>query len=139
MDANGNRIVIAPCASLVQVMTDEMRVRQIITNGLTNAVKYSNAPENGAIRVVARVSSKAASPAPPDAPGGGHASVSIGNSASCLLLEVLDCGHGLRGVAEDVLLKDFLAPTTATGDAIEPGGSLMHVGSSGVGLPVCGR
>ena len=39
------------------VITDATRVRQIVANGLTNAVKYSNAPVNGAIRVVLRTGS----------------------------------------------------------------------------------
>jgi hypothetical protein len=134
-----------------QVLTDETRVRQIIMNGLTNAVKYSNAPENGAIRVVLRVCDDvAAGPASASAP---HAAtraalvVAAADPAAArahmvhwLCFAVVDHGPGLRGVGEDKLFTDFLAPiTTHDTHACTPVAGSIHVGSSGVGLPVCAR
>jgi hypothetical protein len=42
--------------TLAQVVTDEVRVRQIAMNGLTNAIKYSDAGANGPILVAVTVS-----------------------------------------------------------------------------------
>ena len=118
-----------------------MRVRQIVMNGLTNAVKYSNAPENGAIRVVLRtcaaqgIQIDAAAPATTPAAAARHQELQ-----RLLCVEVLDRGPGLRGLCERVLFTDFGAPTVTTG-----GGSaryadrVVRIGSSGVGLPICHR
>jgi hypothetical protein len=123
---------------VLQLLTDETRVRQIIMNGLTNAVKYSNAPTNGAIRVVVRacpVESDAAAIATDDvvAPA-----VTL---PRLLCFDVLDRGPGLRGLDESVLFKDFLAPVAAseTTSSASRKHDRIRVGSSGVGLPVCAR
>ena len=131
---------------------DELRVRQIVMNGLTNAAKYSDAPANGAIRVVVRV-------LPPDDAVVAVTTRSLARSAatvqptaaaaafaSTLCFDVLDCGAGLRGIDEETLVTEFA--TTRRGSryaaAHAAGGSqvaaAMHggvVGSSGVGLPLC--
>ena len=143
-----------------------MRARQIIMNGLTNAVKYSNPRENGPIRIVVHV--EPGSIAGGDGHRGGsahtvsgvdgrHAAYSFlsvsapvamdvevpGVSNQLLCIDVLDCGPGLGGVDEALLFSDFAAPVplgTATVQASSHGGSNeFHVGSSGVGLPICSR
>ncbi len=157
-------------AANAQVLTDETRVKQIIMNGLTNAVKYSNAPANGAVRIAIHVESAVAAVAavgrgsrstrPPDtrsrvaaagpravrAPGETTATgpgVAADAAAPWLVIEVLDRGPGLRGVNEDVLFVDFLAPVVQGGTPYrKPTAdtqSGIHIGSSGVGLPVCAR
>lgn len=122
-------------------------MRQIIMNGLTNAVKYSNAPENGAIQVVVRASN--------DDVGGAQATTTHAAAASAeigyvtvqplppfLCFEVLDCGPGLCGVDEKALFTDFAAPAFSGGSSFGTPprrASNSHVGSSGVGLPICSR
>jgi signal transduction histidine kinase len=130
------------CGS-VQVLTDEMRVRQIVMNGLTNAVKYSNAPENGAIRVVVHTGEDDAGRAndTPHTAADGAAVVRFGPMSPpprLLCIDVLDHGPGMRGVDEKVLFTDFLAPVVAPQPQSLTAGHTT-VGSSGVGLPVCSR
>ena len=133
-----------------QVLTDDLRVRQIIMNGLTNAVKYSNAPENGAITVMVHTGPLAAAagddiPPPPNTTGTSAIAVAVRpppRREQWLFIDVLDHGPGLQGVDEKLLFSDFAAPvqlarsslhsTHGTSDA-------FHVGSSGVGLPICSR
>ena len=121
----------APCHA--QVLTDDTRVRQIVMNGLTNAVKYSNAPANGPIRIAVHTCANEAQPqafpthARTPAPGT--------MEPRWLIFDVLDCGPGLRGVTESVLFADFTAPI---GVHMASEGS-FRIGSSGVGLPVCAR
>jgi K+-sensing histidine kinase KdpD len=77
-----------------QIVTDGGRMRQIVTNGLTNAVKYARPGTfGGPIQV--RVSLR-------DAPPGAAA-------ASAIAVEVLDTGPGLRGQTESALLTSARA------------------------------
>ena len=96
-----------------QIMTDGARVRQIITNGLTNAIKYAPPSRYGPVRVLCR----ATAPAP-------------GVAGGVLTIEVMDGGPGLQQPESDVF-ADFGAsvPPTRTG----------AVGSSGLGLAICNR
>ena len=104
-------------ARAAQITTDAARVRQIVTNGLTNALKYAPPGVWGPVRVVVR---RAAAHGTAAAAGPSHISI-----------EVLDAGPGLRGQSEEVLFADFAShvPATRTG----------AVGSSGLGLAICNR
>ncbi len=135
-----------------QIMTDELRVRQIVMNGLTNAVKYSNAPVNGPIRVVVSVCDDAATGSGGGGGGSGSGSAQSGSviialaadagapPRGLLCFDVLDRGQGLGGLSDEALFVDFLAPvglsTNHNTTAPQAG---FHVGSSGVGLPICAR
>ena len=130
----------------VQVETDDVRVRQILTNGLTNAVKYAAPSMMGPIRVVCGLRSSGHSTVqqqqqrrssvdagahdtrPPTCNGENH---TVSPFRDVVTIEVLDCGPGLRGQTEATLFADFAAniPSTRTG----------HVGSSGLGLAICNR
>jgi signal transduction histidine kinase len=142
------------------IITDDMRVRQIIMNGLTNAAKYSNPPLNGAIRVVASIEIQFDDV--DQVPAGLRDSFRRGNRGklsgapratttavaaysgtvpdaesprqSWLCIDVLDCGPGLQGVSEKVIFTDFACPVM-----MSPVPNNNHVGSSGVGLPICAR
>lgn len=142
------------------IITDDMRVRQIIMNGLTNAAKYSNPPLNGAIRVVASIEHQFDDV--DQVPAGLRGSFRRGNRGklsgapratttavaaysgtvpdaesprqSWLCIDVLDCGPGLQGVSEKVIFTDFACPVM-----MSPVPNNNHVGSSGVGLPICAR
>jgi CheY-like chemotaxis protein len=96
-------------------------VRQIVTNGLTNAVKYAHPGTfGGPIHVFVSLR---------DAPLG--AAGAVASTSSGVAIEVIDTGPGLRGQTESALFADFGAavPTTRTG----------AVGSSGLGLAICNR
>jgi signal transduction histidine kinase len=135
----------------VQVLTDEMRVRQIVMNGLTNAVKYSNAPENGPIQVVMRTyapGARSGGRGPGEAAATtGYVAVAVQQASTqplLLCVEVLDHGPGLRGLHESVLFTDFGAPTSEVTAHAGHGrysgtNRTVRVGSSGVGLPICKR
>ena len=99
-------------------MTDAVRVRQIVTNGLTNALKYAAPATYGPLRVVCAAG-----------PAAGGSDTAAGPGA--VLIEVLDSGLGLQGQTEESLFEDFAAhvPTSRTG----------AVGSSGLGLAICNR
>ncbi len=116
-----------------QVLTDDIRVRQIVTNGITNAIKYGNAAVSGPIRVSLRVQSARVEPRV----DGGASSVTIDGGTHYLSICVEDGGPGLRGLTDAVLYKDFYAPVRSVGTGSSAKG--IHVGSSGVGLPVCTR
>ena len=151
---------------LRQILTDETRVKQIIMNGLTNAVKYSNAPANGAVCIVVGTCDDLGRPySPRGHPGAAASNAAVGTGTmpatmstglptagskvsepaqKWLCIDVLDQGQGLRGVEESVLFVDFLAPITPTFVGAAPGtvaaaAHHIHVGSSGVGLPVCAK
>jgi signal transduction histidine kinase len=129
-----------------QIITDGMRVRQIILNGLTNAIKYSNACVNGAIRVVVSTAHRAAL-----AEAGGVPMLSRAGSSrrgskysiapqEWLRISVLDCGPGLRGLDEKTMFTDFAVQTDADKQGVEShSGRVLPVGSSGVGLTICSR
>ena len=132
--ARGCRSVEVRNASRAQVITDEFRVRQVVCNGLTNAIKYSNAPLNGAIRVCVR----ARMDSPPQAAPGRTAAVpGPAARAQWLCIDVLDCGEGLGDLEgeEATLFTDFAAAVTK-GVGV---GAPRAIGSSGVGLPICAR
>jgi hypothetical protein len=124
------------CSPSLQFLTDELRVRQIIMNGLTNAVKYSNAPVNGPIAVVVSARDDADATLA-DSPATLSA-VSIHPAPEFICFDVLDRGPGLGGLSDDVFFADFLAPVTSVA-ATSHSKSTIHVGSSGVGLPICSR
>ncbi len=109
------------------MQTDGVRVRQIVTNGLTNAVKYGAPTKFEPIRVVARAAAAAA--ARQSGAGDRHDHDDL--QPSSLTVEVIDCGPGLCGQTEDAMFADFAAhvPATRTG----------AVGSSGLGLAICNR
>ena len=115
------RVAHSNSLRLSQVSTDGVRVRQIVTNGLTNAVKYAPPATCGPIRVVCRVRPPPTASLGPDAP----------TAPRMLSIDVLDGGPGLRGQTEDALFADFgsVVPTARTG----------AVGSSGLGLAICNR
>ncbi len=108
--------------SRAQLVTDGARVRQIVMNGLTNAIKYAAPAEHGfgPIRVTCGLSSPPRPTRPGDTASGGF-----------VMIEVLDAGPGLRGQSEEALFADFAShvPATRTG----------AVGSSGLGLAICNR
>ena len=108
--------------SRAQLVTDGARVRQIVMNGLTNAIKYAAPAEHGGgpIRVTCGLSSPPRPTRPGDTASGGF-----------VMIEVLDAGPGLRGQSEEALFADFAShvPATRTG----------AVGSSGLGLAICNR
>ncbi len=145
------------------MVTDDIRVRQIVMNGLTNAIKYSNPRQNGPIRVAVSVQrgepqggagpraagadqrTLLAAPAPAAA-----AAVTPVGASEWLVIDVLDRGPGLRGLQEKTLFTDFAAPTTegtrtrvsvvpSSPSSPSPTGRSNPVGSSGVGLPICAR
>ncbi len=136
-----------------------MRVRQIVMNGLTNAVKYSNAPDNGPIQVVMRTyavppgavehgSGDAAHTSDAAAATTGSAALAVHQGLTSmqpllLCVEVLDHGPGLRGLNESVLFTDFAAPTSDVTNHGNQGRyrttDAVRVGSSGIGLPICKR
>ena len=133
-----------------QVLTDDLRVRQIIMNGLTNAVKYSNAPENGAITVMVHTGPLAAAagddiPPPPNTTGTSAIAVAVRpppRREQWLFIDVLDHGPGLQGVDEKLLFSDFAAPVQLARPSLHSTHGTsdgFHVGSSGVGLPICSR
>ena len=117
-----------PMLSCTQVVTDAVRVRQIVMNGLTNSAKYARVTVSEPIRVAVYLDDDptgghgAAAGAPPATeavPGGaGDTMVRVGPRASAgasdgtawLCIDVLDQGAGLRGVDEEVLFRDFAAP-----------------------------
>jgi two-component system, NarL family, capsular synthesis sensor histidine kinase RcsC len=93
------------------LLVDGQRLRQVLTNGLSNACKHA---ENVTLSVCVVASESA----PPGAPR--------------VLLRVLDDGTGLLGVDVTKLFDDFSAAASAVS---------MHgsVNGSGLGLPICGR
>ena len=124
-------------------------------NGLTNAIKYSNAPENGPIQVLVRACNEDAAGSAAHTPQA-MTSVEVAAAGSAtepppsppprfLCFEVLDRGLGLCGIDESVLFTDFAAPMLPSTVASSSHGTLtrrpseLHVGSSGVGLPICWR
>ncbi len=131
-------------ARVHQIFTDETRVRQILTNGLTNAIKYANAPETGPIRVAVGVVEAPgrgfASPRLSRGSGSGAGAATTGGAAPrWLCFEVIDQGPGLRGLSEAVMLVDFLAPVRGAAPETGDARAAIRIGSSGVGLPVCAR
>jgi hypothetical protein len=103
-----------------QVLTDGLRLRQILANGLSNACKHATS----AVQLRVSMVPGAGSPRGDDDGGGdddGH-----------VLLRVLDDGPGLRGVDVNRLFDDFSAAAAAIGTR---GG----VKGSGLGLPICSR
>ncbi len=126
-------------------------MRQIVMNGLTNAIKYSNAAVNGAIRVVAcirsanntdindsRGSGSRDGGAAAGSRGGAGSRVTLPPAQQWLVIQVLDRGPGLRGMNEKTMFTDFSAAPTVTTTAPQDYGK-TQVGSSGVGLPICAR
>jgi hypothetical protein len=120
-------------------MTDELRVRQIIMNGLTNAIKYSNAPANGPIQVVARICSKPVVVLPESTVVLATANYTGGVTPlrQLLCIDVLARGPGLCGIDESVLFVDFAAPVIdsshGTAMVLTTGSTITNrVGSSGV-------
>ena len=127
-----------------QIITDGVRVRQIVMNGLTNAIKYSRAGVDGAIRVVVRVETAVA--AAVDGSGGiiGRSSgcgPSVPASGAWLCIDVLDRGPGMRGVAEHLLFADFAAPLSFASlpEPAAVSSRVVPVGSSGIGLSICAK
>ncbi len=136
-----------------QVLTDELRVRQIVMNGLTNAIKYANAPANGAIRIVVSTHRDYSAGDPNLRRKGGRRSCSCtrreaaattasamytGGPVEWLCIDVLDRGPGLRGIGEAALFTDFGAPVVGRNANTNPSNPVV-VGSTGIGLPICGR
>ena len=126
-----------------QVLTDDLRVRQIVMNGLTNAIKYSNAPENGAILVCVRADEDdAGAMVNPVRAAARRASAVVHAGVpprALLCIDVLDHGHGLGGVDESAMFSDFAAPLGVNSGIGQDPQTGFRVGSSGVGLPVCFR
>ena len=91
-------------------------------NGLTNAIKYSNAPVNGPIRVYVRTC---------------VASATTSGPREALHIDVLDHGEGLGDTDEATLFTDFAAAGSPRRPL--PAARSHGVGSSGVGLPICAR
>lgn len=148
-------------------MVDPVRLRQILANGLSNAVKYARA--SAPVLVSVRLSdgrATAAAAAAPSAddmaheragaaePGDCFSTVTMHSpvaaphrSSSCcahLLIEVLDTGGGLRGVPEETLFSDFAAIGGGGGvgeaaAAAAARNGRMVIGSSGLGLPIIAR
>ena len=141
-------------------------MRQIIMNGLTNAVKYSNAPANGAIRILVGTCDDLGRPySPRGHPGAAASNAEVGTGTmpatmstglptagsiflepaqKWLCIDILDHGQGLRGLDESVMFVDFLAPVAPSRAGISPttvaaSAHPIHIGSSGVGLPVCAK
>jgi signal transduction histidine kinase len=99
-------------------MTDGTRLRQIIMNGLTNAVKYSSASATGIV-------------------------VSVATTADGMItFSITDDGRGLPpGVTSAALFQDFNAIVSSPGTAAASPGSEKRrvVQSTGLGLPICNR
>lgn len=112
----------ASCAhvAFVQTVLDPVRLRQVLTNGLSNAMKYGRACSGSP--VVVRVRCTAAD--------GGE------DDRQWLLFEILDGGPGLQGLTEETLFSDFAVAATA----IDPARlGARSIGSSGLGLPIIAR
>ena len=113
-------------------------------NGLTNAVKYSNAVENGAIQVVVSLCTDETPSRPSPTTRVSFARVPRSQIAVfvppqlMLCIDVLDRGPGLCGLSETVAFADFMAPVVAP-VADEHAVNALRVGSSGVGLPICDK
>jgi hypothetical protein len=119
-----------------QVLTDAARVRQIVMNGLTNAIKYAPPGRHGPIVVRCDVRSAGGgdathgnAPPAPDA----HATVhAVPPAGQVVAIQIVDCGPGLQGQTEATLFADFAAHVPAAAGA-------RSVGSSGLGLAICNR
>ena len=124
-----------------QVTTDPLRVRQIVVNGLTNAMKYAPPATRGAILVVCcvrhsfgwSVASRDEGGVRAGGGGGGGGGGGL-EDAGHISIEVIDCGPGLHGQSERELFQDFgsAAPVAHTG-------AVSAVGSSGLGLAISKR
>ena len=102
-----------PCAS-AQIITDGTRLRQILLNGLTNAVKYSSSIATGIV-------------------------VTVAAGAGRVTFTVADDGRGLpEGVTQEQLFRDFNTVGSGNvGGAVD--GGRENVRSTGLGLPICNR
>lgn len=93
-------------------MTDGTRLRQILLNGLTNAIKYSSASATSIHVVVAA-------------------------ARGVVTFSVIDDGRGLpRGTTPDALFRDFNAVVTTPSAVIR---ERDKVRSTGLGLPISHR
>ena len=86
------------------------RARQILINAVTNAVKYTPTGSPEPITMAAHLDA----------------------TASRLVIEVTDCGRGLRGQTLKQLLVEF-----AGNGALSPRAGAIR--SSGLGIPICAR
>lgn len=94
-------------------MTDGARLRQILLNGLTNAVKYASATATGI-------------------------AVSVVVNEGTITFTVADDGAGLpEGIDQAALFQDFNAISHLSGSAGVH--KRRKVQSTGLGLPICNR
>ena len=94
-------------------MPDGLRLRQVLTNGLSNAMKHA---QNVDLSVTV-------------AAGDGS------SGSASVVLRVLDDGPGLHGVDMAKLFDDF----SAAANSVASGRRGEGVKGSGLGLPICGR
>lgn len=91
------------------IISDEQRISQIVTNILSNAVKYT--PEHGTIMLNAR-------------------NITEGDSECLLEFEISDTGIGISEEQREKLFHSFETPDES---------GLYHPGGSGLGLALCKR
>ena len=106
---------------------DPMRIRQVITNLLDNAAKYS--PPDGRIEIIARTTTLGQLPLPEDLID--HASlIEYGDGLPVVLVQVHDEGEGILPDDQQKIFEKFVrAPRSLT----------TPVRGSGLGLYICRR
>lgn len=156
-------VVVVSEALPERVFADELRLRQLLSNGITNAAKHCN---HGCITVRAWLETAGLSAQPESAgksarrghqvapvPATSHEDRATLNrlvrapptksSTAYLCLEVIDTGAGLGGTDPSVLFEAFSQNHSAKPDTPEPqrgSQSSPHprdVRSTGLGLPIC--
>jgi two-component system sensor histidine kinase VicK len=108
----GQTVTILASSDLPSVLCDQRRIDQVVSNLMTNAIKY--APKNSQVTITVRLLANDAQ-APKHAPQG--------VITPCLMVSVIDAGVGVKA---DEVQKIFV-PFYRTNHA-------KHVGAEGVGL-----
>lgn len=92
------KLSIEPHLDLLKIVGDPVRTRQVLTNGLSNAIKFT---DSGEILV----------------------SVKNDEENSKITIKVIDSGPGLGGVDPETLFKDYNQGKSGAGSASNLGGS----------------
>ena len=127
--------------SLVRCVTDPGRLEQLVTNGLTNAIKHTytgyilvsihlELSRSKPLRTLQEDATQQAGAVLTDSAAFQPVSLPQNNTHYTLIIKVTDTGEGLQGTPPELLFKPFVSYDRAAKQS-----SKLH--STGLGLPLC--